>query len=71
MDKNMLLHVTVAANYLDIKTLLEYCCRTIADTFKVRRLTYGTRYRSLAPSVVVLLVEQYTGRSLNDCSHYY
>ncbi|GMS99495.1 hypothetical protein PENTCL1PPCAC_21670, partial [Pristionchus entomophagus] len=31
---SMLLEITVAANYLDIKTLLEYCCKTIANTFK-------------------------------------
>ncbi|GMR51610.1 hypothetical protein PMAYCL1PPCAC_21805, partial [Pristionchus mayeri] len=32
-DRQMLLQITVAANYLDIKSLLDMCCKTIANTF--------------------------------------
>lgn len=46
LDKNALFDVTLAANYLDIKMLLEYCCKTVSDLIKVR---IGRVYSYRAP----------------------
>ncbi|KAF8368335.1 hypothetical protein PRIPAC_86164 [Pristionchus pacificus] len=37
LDKNALFDVTLAANYLDIKMLLEYCCKTVSDLIKGKK----------------------------------
>lgn len=34
VDQATLFEITVAANYLDIKSLLDHCCQTIADIAK-------------------------------------
>ncbi|GMR56412.1 hypothetical protein PMAYCL1PPCAC_26607, partial [Pristionchus mayeri] len=37
LSQYTLFHVTLAASYLDIKMLLEYCCKTISDSLKGKK----------------------------------